>query len=396
MLRVERKIWNWILKNPIILLVIAGTILSLLLRYWAREFKSGDMDIIVKWHREMAKNGGFKALSQQTGDYGIFFQFFLALSCYLPFSPLINSKLVLLPFDYIQAIAIGLIVKEITKSGFKGALAYVIAILFPVVLLNSAFWGQCESMISGFGLLAFYFLLKKKPILAFIALGLAFAFKLQAVFFIPFFLFYYVYKKEFSFLHLLLIPATFLVTALPGILMGRGVKEAFDIVLNQKDQYLRLSYNYPSFWGLMFPNMAEGFYDELDSMMIYLTLTTLAVGMILLFRLKKPLSDADLVKVMALMLYVSPLMLPNMHERYDYMAIMACLIIAFLDARTIPFLLIFLQINLRTYGDYLFGEYVHYEVNWVALSVANIACFTAYVWNCASGIRKRELGESTL
>ena len=90
---------------------------------------------------------------------------------------------------------------------------------------------------------------------------------------------------------------------------------------------------------------------------------------------------------MALILYVCPLMLPNMHERYDYTAILACLVVACLEWKTIPFLLIFMQVNLRTYGDFLFGN----NPNWVVLSVANIVCFTLYAWNLVSGIRKREV-----
>jgi hypothetical protein len=53
---------------------------------------------------------------------------------------------------------------------------------------------------------------------------------------------------------------------------------------------------------------------------------------------------------------------------------------------TLPFLMVFLQINLTTYGDFLFGN----NPNWVMLSVANIVCFSLYVWNLCRGIRKRE------
>lgn len=387
MLRAEKKFWNWFLKNPALLILLGGTLGGLLIRYWTIGFHSEDMDIFLRWYRNIAENGGYRALSEQTGNYGVLFQTLLVIAYYLPLSPVVAIKAVLLPFDFVQAIAVGLIVKKISGSKLSGAIGYAVALNFPIVLLNGALWGQCESLITGFGLLAFYLVLERKPVWAFISLGVAFSVKLQGIFFLPFFLFYYVYKKEYSLLHFLLIPVTIVVTSLPGIVQGRGIVDLFRTLINQGGQYERISYNYPSFWGLMFPNMKEGFYEDLKGMLIVLTLLVLAVGMLLLLKQRKPLTDIDLVKIMALILYVCPLMLPNMHERYDYTAILACLVVACLEWKTIPFLLIFMQVNLRTYGDFLFGN----NPNWVALSVANIVCFTLYAWNLVSGIRKREV-----
>ena len=387
MLRAEKKFWNWFLKNPALLILLGGTLGGLLIRYWTIGFHSEDMDIFLRWYRNIAENGGYRALSEQTGNYGVLFQTLLVIAYYLPLSPVVAIKAVLLPFDFVQAIAVGLIVKKISGSKLSGAIGYAVALNFPIVLLNGALWGQCESLITGFGLLAFYLVLERKPVWAFISLGVAFSVKLQGIFFLPFFLFYYVHKKEYSLLHFLLIPVTIVVTSLPGIVQGRSIVDLFRTLINQGGQYERISYNYPSFWGLMFPNMKEGFYEDLKGMLIVLTLLVLAVGMLLLLKQRKPLTDIDLVKIMALILYVCPLMLPNMHERYDYTAILACLVVACLEWKTIPFLLIFMQVNLRTYGDFLFGN----NPNWVVLSVANIVCFTLYAWNLVSGIRKREV-----
>ena len=148
------------------------------------------------------------------------------------------------------------------------------------------------------------------------------------------------YKKNYSLLHFLLIPAVILVSALPCILAGRSPLEAFRLLFSQSGQYEMLSCNYPSFWGLMFPNYEKAFYGELQGWAIVSTLMVLAVGMVLLLRLKKPLTETDLMKVLALTLYVCPLMLPNMHERYDYTAILACLLVACLDRKTLPLLLV--------------------------------------------------------
>ncbi|MBO7663646.1 MAG: DUF2029 domain-containing protein, partial [Clostridia bacterium] len=313
MFRVEKKFWNWFLKNPALLILLGGTLGGLLIRYWTIGFHSEDMDIFLRWYRNIAENGGYRALSEQTGNYGVLFQALLVIAYYLPLSPVVAIKAVLLPFDFVQAVAVGLIVKKISGSRLSGAIGYAAALNFPIVLLNGALWGQCESLITGFGLLAFYLVLERKPVWAFISLGIAFSVKLQGIFFLPFFLFYYAYKKEYSLLHFLLIPVTIVVTSLPGIVQGRNIVDLFRTLINQGGQYERISYNYPSFWGLMFPNMKEGFYEDLKGMLIVLTLLVLAIGMLLLLKQKKPLTDTDLVKIMALILYVCPLMLPNMH-----------------------------------------------------------------------------------
>ncbi|MBQ6399079.1 MAG: DUF2029 domain-containing protein [Clostridia bacterium] len=386
MLRVEKKFWNWFLKNPALLVLLGGTLAGILIRYWTVGFHSEDMDIFLRWYRDIGEKGGWRALSTQTGNYGVLFQTLMVIAYYLPLSPVVAMKAVLLPFDFVLAAAAGLIVKKISGSGLKGAVGYAAALNFPIVLLNGALWGQCESLITGFGLLAYWLILEKKPVLAFISLGIAFSVKLQGIFFLPFFLFLYADRKEYSLLHFLLIPATIVVTSLPGILQGRDIIDLFRTLINQGGQYERISYNYPSFWGLMFPNMKEGYYEDLKGMLIVLTLLVLAVGMLLLLKRKKPLTDLDHLKILALILYVCPLLLPNMHERYDYPAILACLAVGCLEVGTLPFLMVFLQINLTTYGDFLFGN----NPNWVMLSVANIVCFSLYVWNLCRGIRKRE------
>ena len=89
-----------------------------------------------------------------------------------------------------------------TTVGDKGILAhhepYVAAItaftviwISPVVLFNSSMWAQCDSIYTFFALLAVYLLYKEKNIPAFVFLGIALSFKLQAIFVLPFFLFIY-------------------------------------------------------------------------------------------------------------------------------------------------------------------------------------------------------------
>ena len=64
-------------------------------------------------------------------------------------------------------------------------MAYAVVLFLPVVFLNSAVWAQCDSIYTSFCVMSFYFLLRGRGRLSMALYGVAFSFKLQAVFFAP-------------------------------------------------------------------------------------------------------------------------------------------------------------------------------------------------------------------
>jgi Gpi18-like mannosyltransferase len=54
------------------------------------------------------------------------------------------------------------------------------------VLFNSAAWGQCDGIYTCFIIMSLFYLLRERDILSMAMFGMAFAVKLQAVFFAPF------------------------------------------------------------------------------------------------------------------------------------------------------------------------------------------------------------------
>lgn len=64
------------------------------------------------------------------------------------------------------------------------------------MILNLSVWGQCDSIYVTFVIWTIYFLYKEKYRKAFIFLGIAFAFKLQAVFIMPIVFYMYFTKKN--------------------------------------------------------------------------------------------------------------------------------------------------------------------------------------------------------
>ena len=117
-------------------------------------------------------------------------------------------KIVSIVFDFVLAVTIGLFVcsfaypkerksleQKLISYGF--VIPYGAVLFTPTVFINSGIWGQCDVIYSTFVILALYKLYHKKYLPAFILLGVGFAFKLQAVFVLPLFL--YVFPLFFLF-----------------------------------------------------------------------------------------------------------------------------------------------------------------------------------------------------
>lgn len=224
MFKFERRFLDCIEKKYYIIFVVFGLILSLLLRFFAFGFVSSDMEgYLLGWFGQIEQLGRFRALSVQVGNYSVLYQTLIAIMTYIPIDPLIQYKMLSVLFDYSLAFVSALLVYDLCgKKKFVATIAGFAVLFWPSVFVNSAVWGQCDSIYVSFGLWAIYAFSKKKYLPAFILYGLACSFKLQAIFLLPFFLFAYVKKKEFSLLHFFVVPVTMEILTIPAMIMGRG------------------------------------------------------------------------------------------------------------------------------------------------------------------------------
>lgn len=200
MFKVEEKLADFIKKHILLICVVLTTLAAMYVRYKMLNYESGDFIYFLKpWFEYLKTNGGLYALKSYPGDYNAPYMTLLALLTYLPFSGIKLIKGLSIIFDIVLAISGAAIVKELTKDKTKAFVAYMILLLVPAVVLNSAMWGQCDSIYTSFVLLSILFLLKKKYIKSFVLLGLAFSFKLQFIFIIPLYILYYLSEKKFLF-----------------------------------------------------------------------------------------------------------------------------------------------------------------------------------------------------
>ncbi|MCR4687310.1 MAG: hypothetical protein K5659_07055 [Lachnospiraceae bacterium] len=374
----ENKIYEWISKNLLLIGIILVTVLSFYFRFIMKEFESGDLQAyLIPWYKDISNLGGFKALSTQVGNYGIPYQTLIAIMTYLPVTSVAAYKITSMIFDYAICILIAGFANKLTGSKLLAGVAYIITVINPVIFMNSSVWGQCDSIFTFFCLLCIYGLVEEKFNLAFIAYGVAFAFKLQAVFILPFVLFYIFYKKKTSIINFFWIPVMMTVLSIGGLINGRTIVEVFKIYFYQVQEYPLVSYNYPSIWIFLTDNRNESNYPFLSP--YCMAVAVIALGLLVLWIVKSDfkIDKKKLIYIAFIMSYTTVFFLPSMHERYSYIYIILGLLIVIIDKKTIPAYIGLLMLDLQTYGYYLFALTI---MPWIVLSIINLACFIYYCY----------------
>lgn len=353
MLEIEKKIINHIERYIIIYFLIFISIISFIIRYLGRSFISADMQyFLLPWWDAIPD---FNSLSKPVGDYNLIYQTIIAFLHYLPFNPISAYKVVSCIFDYILAIGCGLLVIEFKNKNrlFIFSLVYASVLFLPTVFLNSTFWGQADSIYSSFVIFSLLFLIKGRYNIAFICLGFGFAFKLQTVFILPVFCFYYFINKKFSLIKMFLIViSSMYILCIPGFLFGRSLLEPFEIYLFQTT-YENLYRDFPSFWALIAP--ANSYTHSLfKTVGILTTITILASGLMYIYYKKLDISKINLIYLSIWICYTCVIFLPGMHERYAYIVDLLLLSAFFCNKNLKFFVVISILSSLSRYSIYLF------------------------------------------
>lgn len=334
---------KWIIKNKLILIFILITGISAIIRINGIEFQSIDMiKCLYKWFEELKVNGGLNALALNIGDYNMPYMTIMALLTYLPISPLVSIKAVSIIFDFLLAISCVSLLKELLKDKYNeklGLLVYSIIILLPTVILNSSYWGQCDSIYATFIIISLIYLIREKYLTSFILLGISFAFKLQFIFILPLYVLYFLAKRKLPIHYFLIIPIVNLVMCLPSVAFGKNVIDCMKIYFNQTGEYNnKISLNFPGIYNLFYDT--EEFSNEiplpneyLSKIMIFI-LGLIFVSLALYVIIRKVKFDNNLIIEVALWsVMVSTFLLPYMHDRYMFMADILSVIYCILNGR---------------------------------------------------------------
>lgn len=268
------------------------------------------------WLSELGQKG-FGALKGDFYDYAPAYMYLLLIAAQFGTKSMIAMKLISVFFDLILAAAAGLIIYEIRKKESLAMLAFGIVWLAPTVISNSSMWGQCDAVYCSFLLLTILFLIRDKSRIAMIFYGIAFAFKMQALFWFPVILLLWLYKKIKT-IDLIWLPVTYFVSIMPAWIAGRPLTELLGIYFAQVGiDTNRLSMKYPNIYYIIGELNLPEWYGDAGKLF--------AVGVILLFMvaLIYKLMNTRLTPELLLLICYSQgalalYFLPQMHERYGY------------------------------------------------------------------------------
>ena len=356
-IKFDQKITHFINNNLIIFFVIGVSLLALFIRNEFRGWVSGDYQMfLLPWSEYLEAHGGFAGISSgpPNCNYPVTYLYILAFLTYLPASYLAKIKVVSVFFDFVSAIFIILTVRELghyQKQSLLPWLAYAVALLIPTPILNSAAWGQCDSIYACFLTITLYFLVKEKYTLSFIAFGFALSFKLQAIFFFPVLLLLYIKNNDFSLLNFLLIPGTIVLLSLPAIIIGKPPNEIFSVYAGQVLSYPKTVLNFPNMYNF-FPDL----YWQFATPGILLTLAILLVFYSVILKSQHiQLKGPTLIDVSLLTILICVYTLPSMHQRYLFSGDIIAVLYMFTrkERPFIPLLIWFISLN--GYVLYLYG-----------------------------------------
>ena len=351
-----RGIGEWAERQDLeqVALLLLGTVLAVLIRISLLGFKSADYDTFTKVWYNTIQATGYMALRGDFSNYNPPYLYLLYLVVrFLPGMEKVAAiKIPSIIADYVCAAFVYGIIRQRTGDKLVPVLGYMATLLAPVVILNSSFWGQADSIYTAGLLGCVYFLIIRRNWLAFISFGLAFAFKLQAIFLLPLLLILLL-RREVSWKHFLAIPAVYFVSILPAWVIGRPLGSLLSVYASQADYYNRLTRHAPSLYA-WFP-IDPGLYN-----LIYPAGLAFGAAVILLFiliaaRSRSRLLPAMLVELAAYSTLLAPFVLPKMHQRYFFPADILLIVFAFYFPGYFYIPLVINMVSYFSYQYFLFG-----------------------------------------
>lgn len=322
----EQRVQNNLRKNIIWWAFAAVFLLGLFIRYSFIPLKVADMEFMnMGWYNAIKTGGVASVLAPQyQWTYSPLHLYLWTLAARL--LPNVYDLYVLKGVSFLMEAglmaACGLLAWATLppKNRAIGMFATLsILWLSPILVLNVAGWGQTDASYVALSVLSLWLLIRDHPAWAMVSFGLAFAFKLQAIFLLPVLLIsYFCREKKFSTLWFLLIPAVWIATGIPMALIGESPLYAVKVYLGQAGMYVKATFNCPNLFALLgdalgSKQMILGMWQRYGLALAVFTLGVMATWFILRCR---QMNNRTLLLLGVWSVLVCIFFLPRMHERY--------------------------------------------------------------------------------
>jgi Gpi18-like mannosyltransferase len=275
----------------------------------------------LKWYEHIVRYGRWASLEGSYANYSPPYLYILSLVSFLngKISSIILIKLAQVPGMIAAAGLFWSICRKLGCSQTRSLLAAWIILVAPEVFQNTLLWGQCDMLHTACLLLMVRLLLAKRAGWAMAALGMALAFKLQAIFVgatvAALFL-----SGEVPLWSALCVPAAYMAMMIPAHLAGRPWRQLLLIYSQQYDAQPDIAKSVANPYQLIYHfSMRHGRFYWLALHAAFLVTAVASIGLIwFLSQSRWRLRGERLVFAVAAPLLISPYLLPKMHDRYFF------------------------------------------------------------------------------
>lgn len=353
--------------------IVALIALAVAARFEALPVTTLDMTLyLIPWYERLARDPS--ALGDNFSNYAPAYLYLLKLLTLVDgwIASAIAIKLLSMAFDCVCALVIYRIVRLDHPRSLRPTLAAAAFFALPSVVLNSAAWGQADSIYTTFLLATVLFTLDRRGVLAMACFSLALAVKLQAIFLLPFVL-VMTARGVLPWRWYALIPLTHVALALPAVASGRPWREVLLIYAQQVEVLRGWSYGAPNPYLFV---TAPGNGGN-TAIAVALAAGLIGAWMLATYRSPSNTRAAELHVALASVVLASYL-LPRMHERYFYPADALALAVVFCNPALWMLLILSQVSSTLTYGVYLLRSHTT-----AAAAIALLTAFTvttAEVW----------------
>ena len=311
-------------SQPLFVCLLLGAVTGavVLAKVSLLDYVSDDYTIFLNdWISSYTQMGIREGLGSYIGsDYTPPYLYLMLVISRFPEYPwLYMVKLISMLFEVLMAYAMLRLTTLRAKGEGVPLLLYHMTMILPTVMFNGAYWGQCDTIYTGFCLLALYLALSDKPCRSMLCFGVALSFKLQTVFFLPALLPLWLQKKV-KLRHLPLIPAMYMVMMLPALWGGKSMHHVLTCYIQQAGQYNFLTVNAPCLYQI-FPM------EQIDGNVLYAMFSPMAMALgfaalvacCLPVCLHRDRLNAESTLLFTVLTIASvAYVLPKMHERYTF------------------------------------------------------------------------------
>lgn len=352
---------------------------AFMIRWKLMPIESADYwGFLEEWMTKIREGGGYRSLGTQISNYTSPYMYLMCIVSYITENDLYGLKMISVIFDYLASVAVFLIVYHITTDRRKAIMGMAVLLLCPTVILDSAYWCQCDIIYTTFILYAIYFLLKEDSNKCLIFVGISFAFKVQTMFIVPFLIIMWLKNKTIKLYHFVWIPIIYVISAIPAWMMGRSFKELMLIYFDQSSTYPWGTLEYPNIYALLGESMPDMRHAaEVSGAGIFMTIMILGCLAYYVYTKHIKLTEELIITFALFSVAVVVYSLPHMHDRYGFLIDLLAIVWGVINIKKLPVTGGFVLVSVLTFMPYLIAVHI-VPIQYVAIFQLGLIMYVGY------------------